>query len=201
MNRVLVLGGAGCVWDDIAALREVVCRDWPWTVVAVNDIAVDYEGRVDHFVTLHPEKLSEIVEKVGPARREVSTPGWLEARHRAGRNLDFVVWGGSWVTGRDDSLFPFVDRAPEVDCVGSSGYHAIGIALRELEADRVVAAGIPMDTSAHYFDDKPWGWAAIGHRPCFESAVEPWDGRVRFLSGWTADLFGVPDREWLGLDV
>src|SRR5262245_8962788 len=49
-----VLGGAKCVWADLAS-AQVLCI--PNTVVVVNDIGVDYPGKIDHWVSYHSDFL------------------------------------------------------------------------------------------------------------------------------------------------
>ncbi len=182
MNRALVLGGGSCLWTDTRALSGLIGGGrWPWTVLAVNDAGWAYRFTIHHWVTLHGEKL----------------PTWKAMREQAGYSMDFETWGGTWRTGRDESKLEAIDRTVPVDLVGSSGMHAVEVALH-LGADRVVVAGIPMDGGGHFWDPTPWD-SAMMHREPWESAKPIWGDRVRSMSGWTADLLGVPDRGWLDL--
>jgi hypothetical protein len=48
--KVLIVGGADCVWDDLAMVG-----DWPHDICAINDIGQKLP-RVTHWVTLHPRE-------------------------------------------------------------------------------------------------------------------------------------------------
>jgi hypothetical protein len=85
-----------------------------------------------------------------------------------------------------------------MDCSASSGGYAAKVALDD-GFDRVVLAGVPMETGAsHFTRAKPWlqrDSFTIG----FEKSVPFFAGRVRSISGWTAEILGRPDPEWLGI--
>jgi hypothetical protein len=161
----LVVGGAACVWDDIASLA-------PWTpdiVVAANDAIAAYPGRLDHAATLHPEYLA----------------GWRAVRGRNGGNVDYATW-----SRRNPDL---ADRILTGWNRGSSGLFAIGVAL-EMGANRVVLAGVPMTAeAAHFFDPAPWD-AAARYREAWEKRVDAMRGRVFSCGGWTRELLGGPEE-------
>lgn len=180
MTPALLLGGAKSLWDDLAQLEELVGGTWPHTVFAINDSGWAYPHRIHYWVSLHQEKM----------------PGWMERRRESGFPMDGIeVWGGSWVTKQDDSKLSWVDHILPVRLVGSSGFHAVEIALH-LGHTRVVIAGMPMDFGPHFDRPGPWD-SAMFHRPAWEQSAEHWQNLVRSLSGWTAELLGRPDREWL----
>ena len=183
MRRALVLGGGWCLWRDLQALSEITgFTIWPWLVLAVNDAGWAYRHPIGRWVTLHGEKL----------------PVWKSMREQMGYDMTFTAWGGTWVTGRDDTKLEGIERVHPVTRVGSSGMHAVEIALAE-GADRVAVVGVPMDGGGHFFDPKPWD-SALSHRDCWtEAAAEDWGDRVRSLSGWTSELLKTPDRDWLQL--
>ncbi|MCI0434489.1 MAG: hypothetical protein L0271_12740, partial [Gemmatimonadetes bacterium] len=54
----ILLGGAASVWDDYVALCELITGDWIGLIAAVNDIGCHWPGRLDHWITLHPEKMA-----------------------------------------------------------------------------------------------------------------------------------------------
>lgn len=181
MNRALVLGGGSCLWRDLQALSEMLDGRWPYTVLAVNDAGWAYRWPIDHWVTLHGKKL----------------PVWESMRRQLEYPMDYRTWGGTWVTGSDDSTLPQIDQVLPVTRVGSSGLHAVDVALHE-GAECVATAGIPMDGSGHFWDPTPWP-SATAHRDAWTESVPDFGGRVRALSGWTADLLGTPDMAFLGL--
>src|SRR4026208_1442907 len=98
MKTALVLGGAGCVYQDAEEALKLFTPD---CVAAINNIGIDWEGHNDHWFTLHSKPTPD-------------WPGIVEARRRrriAGRN-DPVTWGHKADKG--------IDRYTE-DWSGSSG--------------------------------------------------------------------------------
>lgn len=140
------------------------------TVLAVNDAGCVWPLRLDHWCTLHPEKLR----------------AWEGRRTGPGR---YLRWAHT-KTG-----FPFIDRVTD-DWQGSSGLFAVKVALRDLGHDKVIAAGVPMTATPHFFDTGRWaernsfieGWQSHA------SEIKP---RVRSMSGWTRELLGAPSKQWL----
>jgi len=181
LDRALVLGGASSLWDDLARLEEIVGRPWPWKVYAVNQAGHAFPDPIDYWVSLHQENML----------------GWMARREANGFDTDFEVWGGDWRTSSKDSDKDWVDDVIPVRLVGSSGFHAIEIALHH-GRDRIVGAGIPMDPRPHFHSKGPWHHA-LTHQKAFLESVDLWNDRFRSLSGWTRDTFGGPDREWLGI--
>jgi hypothetical protein len=170
----LVLGGASCVWGDAERALQLFEPD---TFIAVNNMIVDWPGRLDLAVTLHPEKTKD-------------WPGIVEALRRRkliGRIGPRETWGHRPTKG--------IDRDTK-DWAGSSGLFAVKVAL-ETGHDRVVLAGVPMlAKEEHYFSRGEWqaahsflnGWRR------HEKHFAPF---VRSMSGWTRDRHGEPDIEWL----
>lgn len=162
----VVLGGAAGAWDELVAASRIAPVRY---IFAVNDAAMHYPGRLDVFVTLHPEKLS----------------GWLGARRTAG-----LPEPGAVIAHAPHALVTeVVDyQWPEQRLSGSSGLFATKVALERTTLP-VVLCGVPMDASrAHFFNDQPWtdvdqfraAWLSVKLRLA----------RVRSMSGWTADLLG-----------
>lgn len=179
MKVAVVLGGAACVWDDVAELG----RRWPrWvqeaTIYSVNDVPTLWPARLDHWCTLHPERLTGWVR----VRRERSYPeGWLVwCPHRRGTHEHFNGW---------------------VD--GSSGLYATSVALIRHEHDRVLLCGVPMQPSTHVTRRLPWnqcykytaGWERTN--PQFKLM----EGHVFSFSGRTRELLGFPDFSWVRKDL
>ena len=168
MGAALVLGGSSGVWEDVDA--ALALGEFQM-VVAANDVGAHWSGRLDHWVSLHPEKFRK----------------W--AHERAGRGYPggYVTWGHRET--------PMTHRATG-DWGGSSGLFATKVAL-EQGATRVVCCGVPLvKAAAHFFDPSPWpsGEAYRGGWIKHEAELM---GRVRSMSGWTREYFGAPDEEWL----
>lgn len=172
MSAVLILGAADCLWQDLRALGH-----WDGDVMAVNRSGVHYAGRINHWVTMHPEFLG----------------AWMEARAVSFGPEQFTTWAQS---EGDDIDHAVTDIEPR----GSSGLFAVRVALQCLGCERVVLAGMPIDDRPHFYD-------ADGKRsgPPFRYYMPDWlrarrrefKGRVRSMSGWTGEVLGLPDKEWL----
>jgi hypothetical protein len=160
--RALVVGGASCVWDDLAALG---LHFGP--VLVVNDIGTVHPGRIDHWCTLHAEKLES----------------WRLARWRNGGNGDYTTWGRPEKPGTDRTLAYWTR--------GSSGLFAVGVAL-ELGAHEVVLCGVPMDGRPHYFDSAAWDSFRLYRETWVKRAPLLWERGVYSMSGWTRELLGPP---------
>lgn len=171
--RALILGGAEGMWEEAARARELFTPD---LVIATNHAGRDLEGPLDHWASFHVELF----------------PMWIEARRRAGRPDAGTLWSAN----RRPASCKIPDLRRVANWGGSSGLLAVTVGL-ELGCTHMVLAGVPLDyTKGHYDNPKPWrdganyrrGW--LKHEPLFR-------GKVRSLSGWTAELCGRPDPEWL----
>lgn len=175
MNTALCLGGAASVQEDWTAALPLGEYDF---VVACNDVGEIWPGRLDVWVTLHPEKLG----------------GWRDQRRANGypEAARYLVHGDyvpEWA-----ELVEF--RFPGQGDSGSSGLFAAKAALIDLGADRVVLAGIQLSRASHFYDAAQWE-AAGGYRTVWEGLRPEYRVRIRSMSGWTAHFFGLPTTEWL----
>lgn len=172
-QALIALGGADCVWDDLAAAAEIV-NDCD--VGAVNDAGVHYSGHLTLWASLHPEKLAD----------------WQRRRERAGRNTDYTV------VSRKLHPQTRIDRTVGELWSGSSGLYIAQVACITFGYDRVILCGIPMDPTPHFFGDEPWEPAAMYRKGWIEAHEQPeLRGKVRSMSGWTRGLLGLPTAEWL----
>lgn len=169
-----VLGSATNGFAELETLRTLAPVAG---VYAVNDAAAEYPGPLDAFVTLHPEKLPEWVAK----------RSYVDSSHKC----EYIAHcEGPLVTRVVDY------RWPGMSASGSSGLFAVKVALEKPE-QRVVLCGVPMDAMrAHYNNALPWFevdsfWAA------WSTALPYIKDRVRSMSGHTAQLLGMPTREFL----
>lgn len=168
MNAI-VLGGAACVWEDLDRVPE----GWAEMYVACNEAGTMIEP-LDHWVTLHPEKMA----------------GWQRERAANGLSGNYQTWTRVMPKGfghREE----LVDRTTE-DWQGSSGLLCLKVAL-EQGADRVIGCGIPMDASPHFFDERGWqDWKL--YRVAWARRWRELEN-ARSMSGWTRELLGGPE-EW-----
>lgn len=173
MLRALVLGGATSLFDDEAAARAMGFE--PDILVATNHAGRDREGPVDHWCSFHVELL----------------PMWIAARRAAGRPDAGQLWGCHKRAAPEGLELRYA-----ANWGGSSGLLAVTVAL-ELGATHVVLAGVPLTREGEHYD-KPGLWRDAGnYRGRWIHRATDMDGRVRSMSGWTAELLGKPDPAWL----
>jgi hypothetical protein len=181
VKAALVLGGAGNVWEDLDAALGLGEFDG---VIACNDVGAAYPGDLDAWVSLHAEKFG-----IWTAQRVAAGNSWpkaILAHAQANKGLPPCV------TGRTDFRFPGQPTT------GSSGLFALKVALIDLGFDRAVLCGVPMAAAAgHFFDLAAWT-AVTSHMQGWKEALPHIKNRARSMSGWTRDLLGAPDEEWLG---
>lgn len=172
MTFAVVLGGAGGVWEELAALNTMT-GGAPDIVVACNDAGAVYPGRLDGWATLHAEKLTAWREQ-RPARD-----------HRA-----FTI-NGYWNHASDVEIV-------RERWKGSSGLYAVQIALEVFGASQVVLCGVPLwPANGHFFSpSREWPEAEL-YRRGFQAALPVIRDPVRSMSGWTRELLGGPTPEWL----
>lgn len=176
MKTALCLGGADCVRDDWTAALDLFSPD---LVVAANHVGTIWPGRLDAWVTLHPEHIA----------------GWRAERQANGHPDadEYLLMGDhlpGWCSLTDH-------RFPGMDLSGSSGMMAAKVAICDLGADRVVLAGIPLLRQAHFFGAHDMFEAAGTYREAWKTIPARYRAMMRSMSGWTADFLGRPDKEWL----
>lgn len=181
MRVALVLGGAGNLWTDVEAALDLGEYHG---VVACNDAGAAWPGELDALVTLHAEK----------------APLWTERRVRNGYPWPKHILGHEGLgrvpplcmTGSTDYRFPGQATT------GSSGLFALKVALIDLAFDKAVLCGVPMDSApGHFFDLSAWT-GAMSHRRGWHEALPIIKNRARSMSGWTREILGAPEEEWLG---
>jgi len=166
-----------CLWDDIAAFRAFGLEPDECVVIAVNDAGIYWPGRVDHWATYHPEEL--------PAREA------MRAAH--GYMGGYIRWTHTFPHGLKKREL-YCDRLLD-GWGGSSGLFGIGVAF-ELKIPRIVCCGIPMDSGGWFNRDGTWG-VFERYRRKWPARMDKMRGRVKSFSGWTAEMLGVPTKEWL----
>ncbi|WP_306150740.1 hypothetical protein [Roseovarius sp. MMSF_3281] len=178
MKTALVLGGADCLHDDIAAYQGEYQG-----VVACNDAGAEWPGELDAWVSLHPEFFTHkgwLDKRQGPPpKRLIAHPAAAQPHRRARlpANVEFTEYA-----------FPGQTHS------GSSGLFATKVALIDLGFDRAVLCGVPLTQTPHFFGGDPWK-AADGFRRQWLALPEEYRDRMRSLSGWTAVLLGKPEIE------
>lgn len=164
----LCLGGARSVWSDLAQARSLI-GERPHLVVACNEAAGRYPGRLDGMVTLHPEFI----------------PHWLRGRTDAPRLFSHEPHVDS----------PGLEVVPE-RYGGSSGLYAAQVAIEAMGAKAAILCGAPMDPDAgHIARPGPWSGSIEAWRRAFIKAGA--EIEVRSMSGWSAERLGQPDPAWI----
>lgn len=170
LKKILIIGTAQCVWDDLLKVRDVL--EVP-AIMVVKDIGAYLPFSVQHWVTLHPKNLPGLMQ--------------LRAFHKHGN--------GERLTTHSNKAHPGIDVAWDIpNTGGGSGMYAIKVALR-LGYEDITLAGIPMDGTPHFYDP-PWRGADCDDR----HNRDPWRmevdrdpdtwKRIKSLSGWTHTLLG-----------
>lgn len=179
-TRAIILGGAKCVWDDVRRLEAMLGRPWNGLVIAVNDVGCVWPRRLDHWCSLHAEKL----------------PKWQQIRRKHGHPGQYETWG-SRQKKVDHNIQPWGG--------GSSGLLGVTVALDHLKCTTVILCGIPMDKQPHFAESvehqptRVWNSGDSHWRVWKKDTVSRrMMDRVRSMSGRTRDMLGEPDCEWLG---
>lgn len=181
--NALALGGADCLWDDVARSEELLGEGWWDTAIACNEAGAAWPERLDHWASLHPDKLKRI---------------WMPKRDG---NDDYEVWTDPR-SGRTDPEAA-QDNSDVADRLlnnwgGSSGLFCVQIA-DEIGAERILVCGMPMEAQPHFHGRAEWT-AFEGFREAWEENLSEYGDRTRSMSGWTAELLGGPTRDWLARD-
>lgn len=181
MKKALVVGCANCVWDDVKRAQEMSQFD---TIYCVKLAGVFWPDKFDVWVTLHPEFMDDYEKqrqaKGYPNGYEIVAPlpGEVGGHGKKGNIARRVTY--QW-KGMQSSA--------------SSGIYGAKVALDDGH-ERVVLAGIPMDTSKHFSRHTQW-FQRDSFLPGFKSSLKYLKGKVRSMSGITKDHLGEPTPEWL----
>lgn len=179
MTVALVIGSAASMAADLDAAESLLAVQRRVTV-AVNRAGETYAGRLDHWVTLHPDRL----------------PQWRRARADLTNQTPI-----SWTAARRDGDAQADRVVEDIDTTGSSGLFAVRLSLAYLGASRVILAGMPIDDSPHFYEGHLVGPSYIPYRPAWAAAArDEFQGRVRSFSGWTRRFLGKPNVAWLAGD-
>lgn len=169
-GRLLVIGSASCVWDDLARY-DYQGHD----LMAVNDMMMHFPGRLDYGATCHPEKLPGWTFFQG---FEASKKSWPPMETHSHINYHAVNW--YWPIHRDG---------------GTSGLFGVTVGLL-MGYDQIVIAGIPCDDSPRFFDPPNKNHQQFKRdtvlREWQEAAALLFKGKVKSLSGRTKELLGEP---------
>lgn len=171
-----VIGGAACVWEDLKRARNLCVPD---IVAVVNDMGVDYAGKIDYWVSYHSDRLAK----------------WADQRKKKGLPPPAQFWSGlAPVRFAPRKLRHHTNRG------GSSGMLGAYVALDEGQATHVILIGVPINPEMpHYHShNRNQAWKdGKNYQRHWRQKYDELHGRVKSMSGWTAELLGSPTIEWL----
>lgn len=171
-RTALLMAGGSRVREDVVAALKMFTPD---LFIAVNDFGAEWLGRLDHWVSNHPDKMA----------------GWLDKRAAHGLAPPGRVWT---VTHKADGC-PYQHV---VNPGGGSSATAVAVA-REMGAESIVLAGVPLTSTPHFFDDVPWCSREVAHyQRAWRRQKKEMIKDIRSMSGgFTEDLLGRPTMEWI----
>ena len=174
-RTALVVGSGGTIeqiFDDVARFPDAI-------VFAVNDIGM-FLPRVDHFVSLHSEKLLHWAAIRNDGTSKPIYPKFVTHTVRSHPAAINYHWEG--IT----PLMPL------------SGYFAMQLAW-VMGADLIILIGCPGDGTRRLFAASPKPgerYSELGIRKQIEDEmrrIPEFKRAVRSTSGWTKTMFGGPD--------
>lgn len=179
MPTAMVLGGAGCVWNDAKRAQELFTPD---LVIAVNDMITLWTGKLDLVASLHPEGFKQ----------------WFKDRRDLGLECKFTAWSQrDHAHGAGRVPIREVERVTE-DWGGSSSMLAVKVVLVEYNCTRVVVCGAPLDAGAGHVKRKRRWEDAPNYQNAWIKRRKILQPFVRSMSGWSMHLLGgLPTAEWL----
>jgi hypothetical protein len=168
----LVICGGGDPFAEFAEAKAMCERlGKKYVVFAGNDMIEHFPDKIDHAITLHPDKLYL----------------WQGARRNRGFEMPERVWA--------HRSFNNVTNWTR-DWQGSTGLFAAKVA-RENGHTHVVLCGVHMTVEAEHFVRKQRWNAAHGFRRGWTMHLHEIRPYVRSLGGWTREQLGPPTDEWL----
>jgi hypothetical protein len=184
VKSCLIVGCAENLWNDVAQALEIGEFDATYCVKLAG---VHWPAKFQVWVTLHPERMGFMEDdrhKLGfPNGYEIVAPLKTEAPAYA-----YGVRTIRQVSFKYNEL----TRSP------SSGIFAVKVAIDD-GFDRIVLAGVPLDTSKHFQRMEPWR-EADAYMHGFKDYQPHFAGKVRSMSGRTREALGFPTAAWLAGD-
>ena len=172
-HLALCIGGAPSVWSDLEAAKALV-GDRAHVVLVTNHAGRFYEGDIDAWVTLHPELFEH----------------WRGDRAVKGLNTDYRA-----LAFASHRRLPGVEPYKQTWGL-SSGLFAAQLALEAMACAGVILCGVPLEVEAgHFHNPGPWLLADRYRQGAIDAKAA--GAPVRSMAGWTAELFGRPDADWL----
>jgi len=172
----IVIGGSETVFSEIEQARLLTL---PFArenieLFVINDTIPILPDHIHHAVTLHPVKLAD----------------WLHKRRQNGYPPPGDIWAHRKNLSNEANINFWTD-----DWGGSSGLLAVKVAT-QLNFDKIILCGVPMDTGKHFLRQTGWN-ACFAFRRGWERQMRDLLPYVRSYSGWTRDQLGEPTADFL----
>jgi len=168
---LLVIGSAPGIGEDIARFFDMgVGRDRVDYMLIGFDAVENVSAHCLYFATYHPDEIQRSKER----------------RHRYGGNTDFLVISHQQQAGDVEMVVPII---------GPSGSSAMlgCLAAIQIGYERIVLCGCPL----HGTNDKGSSYEGFRQGFEYEGNRKQIMGKVKSMSGWTAEFLGDPTEEWL----
>jgi len=176
-RRCLILGSANNLFDDV---ENALSMSEFEGVVAAKRAGVLWPGRLDAFVTLHPDRLTTDL-------KERESLGY-QMPERVFSHVTLKAW--PHVTDRIDYLLGGQRTS------GSSGLFAVLVA-QSLGFTKCVLCGIPLDEDFGKLGTVGKWTGRHVFRQGFLQMLPSLKTNTRSMSGFTAQHLGTPTPDWL----
>lgn len=190
---VMVIGGADCVWWDVAQLEKIAGKAWPGYVIAVNDVGVWWKREIHGWASLHSDKLLHNAREHG---RDAGS--WIEQREKRGLPGGFTTFGKNKKHSNDVTIDLNYGGGSSGLLAAVAGRHMVGGA----GVGKIVVCGCPLSSTPHFAEShshsptKKWT-ASKAHFNAWQRHKEDLARDVRSMSGRTRQLLGYPTEDWL----
>lgn len=168
---LLIIGAAPGVGDDIVRAFDMgVGRGQVDYMLIGYDAVENVSDKCLYFATYHPNEIQMSKDR----------------RHRYGGNTDFMVISHQQHEGEVNMIVPIV---------GPSGSSAMlgCLAGLQLGYDKIVLCGCPLNGN----NGKGFNYETFRQGFEYEGNRKQIMGKVKSMSGWTAEYLGSPTEEWL----
>lgn len=182
---LLITGDGRSLMPD---MKEFLSWDISHDVGCIGRSVNVYPGPVDHWFNV------DASEAIWWAKNLLATPknGNGILRHTLGEvdgyDMDWEAVD-EWPIITDTEIWHGSTSLFAAMCAVSMGY------------EKIILAGCPMDQKGHwYFDESITGprWSVECFMAWLEFAKQPESKRVRSMSGYTGQILGQPNKQWIG---
>jgi len=183
-NKALIIGSSSGMWQDLDAFEKLFSYK-DFDIALINYSACFFlREKATYLITLHPELANHF------------------KRLRLNRSEECLT-----VIANHAEIG--VDIVHEMDNqqYGFSGYYAARVLL-ERGYNKIIMAGCPCDNSGHWYDDplmlSKGKHAMHGEQPVLSQVDHYKDllyNKLKSMSGKTAEIFGIPNQDWVKSEV